>query len=402
MDGSYAWARLSITLLISTVGNVGMWAIIVIMPSIEQEFSIDRGTTSLPYALLMIGFAIGNILFGKLVDRKGIVFVLALSVVMISGGFLAATLSKSIVLFSLVHLILGVGASASFGPLIADVSHWFKKRRGLAVSIAASGNYLAGAFWPFVLAETLAISGWRSVYLFLAIISVIIILPLSFLLRKTVTSEGIVVSTEVDREAKRFTKVSSRSLLYLLSIAGLCCCVAMSMPQVHIVSYCVDLGLGTLAGGQMLSLMLVGGVISRLFSGVMADKFGGLVTLLVGSSLQCLGLFIYLPFNGLTSLYVVSLIFGLSQGGIIPSYAIIIREYMSPAEAGFRIGFVIMVTIFGMALGGWLSGWIFDIFGSYRIAFLNGIAWNLINIIIIFYILSRSGVVSLNKLKTSV
>ncbi len=159
------------------------------------------------------------------------------------------------------------------------------------------------------------------------------------------------------------------------------------MPQVHIVSFCVDLGYGPAVGSQMLSLMLMGGVVSRLVSGLLADRLGGVMTLLIGSTLQCIALFLYLPFDGMVSLYVVSLIFGLSQGGIVPSYAVIVREYMPAKEAGARVGFVIMATIVGMALGGWMSGWIYDMTGSYQLAFLNGIGWNLVNIAIIGAIL---------------
>jgi MFS family permease len=164
----------------------------------------------------------------------------------------------------------------------------------------------------------------------------------------------------------------------------------MSMPQVHIVAYCVDLGYGPAVGAEMLSLMLMGGVASRLISGMLADKLGGVLTLLIGSTLQMIALFLYLPTSGLAPLYIVSLIFGLSQGGIVPSYAIIVREYLPPKEAGAKVGFVIMATIVGMALGGWMSGWIYDLTGSYQLAFINGIAFNALNVAVMLLILFRS------------
>ena len=177
----------------------------------------------------------------------------------------------------------------------------------------------------------------------------------------------------------------------MLVVAGLGCCVAMSMPQVHIVAYCVDLGYGVARGAEMLSLMLVGGIASRLLSGVLADYIGGIRTLLLGSVLQGISLLLYIPFDGMVSLYVVSFVFGLSQGGIVPCYAIIVREYMPAAEAGRRVGVVIMATIAGMALGGWMSGWIYDLTGSYAAAFLNGIGWNLLNVTIMVLLLWRLG-----------
>jgi len=182
------------------------------------------------------------------------------------------------------------------------------------------------------------------------------------------------------RRKSKSLRLSPRSLQLLLALAGLSCCVAMSMPQVHIVSFCVDLGYGPAVGAEMLSLMLFGGVASRLVSGFVADWLGGIRTVLIGSALQCVALFLYLPFDGLVPLYVVSLIFGLSQGGIVPSYAVIVREYLPAREAGARVGLVVMSTILGMALGGWMSGWIYDLTGSYQAAFLNGIGWNFLNL----------------------
>jgi len=254
LDSRASWMRLGLALLVSLIGNAGMWAIILMLPDVQAEFGASRAAASLPYTAMMIGFALGNVLIGRAVDRFGL-------------------------------------------------------------ALARAG-------------------------------------------------------------------------------AGIGCCVAMAMPQVHIVAYSVDLGYGPAVGGEMLSLMLLGGVASRLVSGLMADKLGGVVTLLIGSTLQMLALFLYLPTSGptsgLTSLYLVSMVFGLSQGGIVPSYAMIVREYFPAREAGARVGFVIMSTIIGMALGGWLSGVIYDVTGSYQMAFLNGIAFNALNVAVMVYILMRS------------
>jgi fucose permease len=175
----------------------------------------------------------------------------------------------------------------------------------------------------------------------------------------------------------------------LLCVAGVACCVAMAMPQVHIVAYCTDLGFGAARGAQMLSLMLACGIVSRLVSGAICDRIGGLRTLLLGSALQCVALLLFLPFDGLVPLFVVSAMFGLFQGGLVPSYAIIVREHFPPAEAGARVGTVLMCTLLGMALGGWMSGKVFDLTGSYHAAFINGIAWNLLNMSIAATLLWR-------------
>ena len=389
-DTPYAWARLALTLAIACVGNVGMWAVIVILPDMQAEFGVARGTASLPYTLCMAGFAAGSLLIGRWVDRYGITPVLIASNAFLTIGFLLSALSGSAAMVTLLHLVIGFGAAAHFGPLIADISHWFLRRRGIAVAITASGNYLSGAIWPLLLTGVLAENGWRGVYVALAIIVPSLAIPMALALRRKVAAEATAHAEAQAAIARGRTGLSPRTLQWLLIVAGLSCCMAMAMPQVHIVALCADLGFGPAVGAEMLSLMLAGGVISRLVSGVLADRLGGVMTLLIGSVLQCLALFLYLPAGGLVSLYVVSAIFGLSQGGIVPAYSIITREYMPAAEAGARVGYVTSATIVGMAAGGWMSGWVYDLTGSYDWAFLNGIAWNALNIAIVTAILLMS------------
>ena len=389
-DSTYSWLRLIVTLAIGTVANVGMWAVIVIMPAVEAEFGAGRAEASMPYTLTMLGFAAGNLLIGRLVDRFGVTLALNAAAAVIAAGYLLSTLAPSMAVLSLTHLLLGLGTAVGFGPLIADISHWFMRRRGIAVALVASGNYLSGAIWPTLLAGMLADSGWRQVYLTLAIVTLAVLIPLSLLLRRRVPLEAHGAAEAASALKRLSAGFSPRTLQWLLGIAGIGCCVAMSMPQVHIVAYCVGLGYGPAVGAQMLSLMLLGGVVSRVISGLLADRLGGVRTLLIGSVLQCIALFLYLPYDGMVSLYVVSAVFGLAQGGIVPSYALVVREYMPAREAGARVGFVLMMTILGMALGGWMSGWIFDVTGSYRMAFLNGIAWNGLNIAIMVMLLMRS------------
>ncbi|MDE2647147.1 MAG: MFS transporter [Paracoccaceae bacterium] len=389
-DSSYSWLRLAISLMIAIVGNAGMWVIILVLPSVQSEFGVDRASASLPFTLTMLGFALGNFYMGKLADRYNLSTVLLFSSILLASCFIFAAQSNSILSLAVIQFVIGFGTGASFGPIIADTSIWFLKKRGIAVALAASGNYLSGVVWPIFTKDLLLNYGWRTVYLVLAIAAVLIMAPLSLALKRKISAESTRADDLISQNKAQSTQLSPKSLQLFLGLAGLGCCVAMSMPQVHIVAFCVDLGFGSTVGGNMLSLMLAGGIVSRIVSGFLADKIGGLKTLLIGSSLQCVALFLYLPFNGLVSLYLVSLIFGLSQGGIVPSYAIIVREHMPAKEAGARVGFVLMMTIIGMALGGWMSGWIYDLSGSYKLAFWNGILWNLLNLVIIFSLLPKN------------
>ena len=390
LDSRYSWGRLALSLLIACIGNIGMWAIIVMMPAMQSDFGVDRGSASLPYTATMIGFALGNFLIGRLVDRFGITVALWGAAISTAIGFVGSAYAPNITIVALMQFLAGLGTAACFGPLIADISQWFLKRRGVAVASAACGNYLSGTIWPMVLKPMIAAGDWRQAYITLAIIVLAAVLPLSLFLRRRVPLAAQAHSDAVNSARVRASGFTPRQLTCLLGLAGIACCMAMSMPQVHIVAYCADLGYGPAVGAEMLSLMLLGGVISRLVSGLLSDRIGGVATLLIGSTLQTIGLILYLPFDGLVPLYVVSAVFGLSQGGIVPSYAVIVREYLPAREAGARVGFVMMATILGMALGGWMSGWIYDQSGSYFLAFINGIGWNILNLGIVVLLIQRS------------
>jgi MFS family permease len=377
--------------VLSTIGGVGMWSVIVAMPQVQAEFGVGRSAASLPYTLTMICFGLGGIAMGRLSDRFGIVLPIAISAIGLGAGYAVASRATTLTQFMLAQgLLVGVASSVAFAPLIADTSLWFTRRRALAVAIIACGSYLAGTVWPPVIQHFIEAAGWRRAHLGIGVFCVATMVPLSLVLRRR--SPLLVATVESARAAPRTPRplgMSPRALQTLLVVAGLSCCVAMSMPQVHIVAYCADLGHGGARGAEMLSLMLGAGIVSRLGSGWICDRIGGRLTLLLGSSLQALALLLFLPAHGLTALYGVSTLFGLFQGGIVPAYAVIVREVFPPEQAGVRVATVLMATVFGMALGGWMSGAIFDLTGSYHAAFLNGILWNLLNLAIAIGILRR-------------
>jgi MFS family permease len=393
VESTYAWVRLTAALALSAIGGVGMWSVVVALPAVQAEFGVARADASLPYTLTMLGFGVGGILMGRLADRLGIIVPTVLGAIALAAGYVVASSASTLWQFALVQgVLIGLlGSSSSFGPLVADASLWFTRRRGIAVAIVASGNYLAGAIWPPILQHFIASHGWRPTYFGVGVFCVVTMLPLALVLRRRAPVHELGPATaRAAQWSDRPLGFAPSELQWILFAAGVACCVAMSMPQVHIVAYCGDLGYGAARGAEMLSLMLGFGVISRLASGWISDRIGGLRTLLLGSGLQGVALLLFLPFDGLVSLYVISALFGLFQGGIVPSYAIIVREYFTPREAGARVGTVLMATLLGMALGGWLSGAIFDLTGSYKAAFVNGIAWNLVNVSIAVFLLRRA------------
>jgi len=388
IESSYAWLRLVAALALGTIGSIGMWSFVVALPAVQAGFGVARADASLPFTLTMIGFGLGGVVMGRFADRYGIVWPVVIGALALGAGYALSSVAASITQFAFAQGLIGLGSSATFGPLMSDISHWFARRRGIAVALVSCGNYLAGTLWPPIVQYFVASEGWRATQIAIGVLCVVTMLPLLLVMRRP-TPRSSAHETASATGPGDSLGVSPNTLMVLLCIAGVGCCVAMAMPQVHIVAYCGDLGYGPARGAEMLAAMMGFGIVSRIASGFIADRIGSLQTLLAGSVLQGVALFLYLWFDGLISLYVISALFGLFQGGIVPMYAIIVREHFSPAETGTRLGIVLMATLIGMAIGGWMSGAIFDLTGSYRAAFLNGLAWNMLNGGIVVWLLLR-------------
>jgi MFS family permease len=366
-----------------------MWSVVVVLPVVQAEFGATRGAVSLAFTLTMLGFGLGGVATGRITDRFGIVVAIWLSIAVLGSAYVLAGLSTTLWQFIAVHLLIGLGSSATFAPLMAEASHWFERYRGLAVTIVASGNYVGGTVWPPLVNWGTQASGWRATHIAIGVFCAVAMSIVLLVLRAQIG--GAKVRDHDNAPPPRVDlQLNTNTLTVMLCIASISCCVAMSMPQVHIVAYCGDLGYGVARGAEMLSLMMAFGIVSRIGSGFLADRIGGIRTLLIGSVAQGFALLFYLFFDGLSSLYIISAMFGLFQGGIVPSYAIIVREAMPAREAATRVGIVIFASVFGMSFGGWVSGVIFDATGSYAAAFMNGLAWNAVNITIMVALLLRA------------
>ena len=384
-DSLNSWVRLILLFTIGVIGTVGMWSVVVVMPAIENEFNIDRGQASLLYAATMVGFGLGNFLIGKIIDKFGLKLPIIFAIIILVSSYLIAMISTEFWHLLILQIFMGTAAATFFGPSMADIGNFFEKRRGLAVAIIASANYVAGAFWPLIISYFLEFTTYKEVYFYIAIICIVIMFPIALSLKNNIANN--VSNNDLGLEANTLNNLSPNTLQILLILAGIGCCLAMAMPQVHIVALCVERGFGLSIGAEILAVMLFSGMISRVGFGYLSDKIGPVYTLFIGSLLQMLSLVFFLPFDSQLSLYIVSLMFGLSQGGIVPAYAMIIRKYLPIEQVGERVGLVIMATIVGMGLGGWMSGEIFDITQSYKLAFVNGIFWNFTNLLIVTFIM---------------
>ena len=400
----YPLIRLTTVLALMTLGCSAMYAGVMVLEPLALELGTGRGNSSLIYGSFMIGFALGGVFMGRLADRLGIMVPAVIGSLALPAGFYLAAHASSILEISLAFCLLCgfLGSSFSMAPLIADISHWFSRRRGLAVGIAFSGSYVAGAIWPPILQRMFDAQGWRESFIDLALLTLILMALLSLLLYPKPTTNVQLTTAGSNNSNLTNSAISAGSLQSLICLAGFGCCVAMAMPQIHIVPYVMDLGHPAMRGAEMLGLMLGFGIISRIGSGWLSDRIGGVATLLLGSTLQLAVLIAFLTGNSLVFLYGISIAFGLSQGGIVPSYTIILRAFFPPKQAGWRISTSFLFTVAGMAFGGWIAGILYDLTGSYTVSFLNAIGFNILNLWIAASLLNKSRTIGAPATTTTV
>ena len=400
----YPLIRLTTALALMTLGCSAMYAGVMVLEPLALELGTGRGNSSLIYGSFMIGFALGGVFMGRLADRMGIMIPALIGSLALPAGFYLAAHASSILEICLAFSLLCgfLGSSFSMAPLIADISHWFNRRRGLAVGIAFSGSYVAGAIWPPILQRMFDAQGWRESFIDLALLTLIFMALLSLLLYPRPPTNEQLPTTGSANSNLTNSAISAGTLQSLICLAGFGCCVAMAMPQIHIVPYVMDLGHPAIRGAEMLGLMLGFGVISRVGSGWLSDRIGGLATLVLGSALQLAVLIAFLTGNSLVFLYGISIAFGLSQGGIVPSYTIILRAFFPPKQAGWRISTSFLFTVAGMAFGGWIAGLLYDLTGSYTVSFLNAIGFNILNLWIAASLIKKSGVIGTRASTTAV
>jgi MFS family permease len=391
VETPYGWVIAAAShMLVATAIGVS-YLIVVSLKPIAAEFDWPRSIPSLAYAVMMVGAGFGGIIMGYWSDKRGMGEVSLLGAVMIGVG--AVLVSRTGDYYSLLvtcALLLGLlGVGTVLSPLMTNTTRWFDRRRGMAVAIVASGQAVAGAIWPNIFQYGIDSAGWRETWFWFGVFAICAMVPLSLLVRRNPPASKI--STAGLGGAVYDIRSAPMLALILLGLAIVGCCVAMAMPAVHLVAMCSDLGFGAANGARMLSFLLACSFASRLGFGWLSDRIGGLKTILIGSSLQALALSSYIWVDGLTSLYILSGMFGLAYGGIVPAYTLAVRELFPAREAGWRIGVIFMCGTSGMALGGWLGGWIFDLTGHYQYAFTTGVFFNLVNLSIVCFLLWLAG-----------
>lgn len=384
IDGPAAWRTAWIVLGILSISFGSPLLIVVGMKPIQLALGTDRSTVALAGSFAWFGTAAGGILMGWLADKVGVRTTLAFGAVMVSCGLALSALGPIWSLYLGHGLMVGLlGNGAIYAPLLVYVSRWFERRRGTAIALISSGQYIAGIVWPSLFEYGISSWGWQTVMLGYAAVIAVVILPATFLLRPLPLAARPHPTRAGGPGGHRIAGMNPNLAQAMLCLAGFCCCIPMAVPQAHLVAFCSDIGIAATRGAAMLSVMLAAAFISRQLWGVLADRIGGLRTVLLGTICQAICISGFLLTQDEAGLFFVAAAFGLGFSGIIPAYSVAVRDLFSAAQASWRIPLTLSTAQIGMAFGAWFAGRLHDSYGYYAPAFASGIAFNLLNILII-------------------
>jgi MFS family permease len=390
IESPRSWHAAFLTLGILSLSFGSALLAVVGLRDMQAAMHTDRSVVSLASALVWIGNGVGGIPMGWLADRIGIRKIVGFGTVMMAAGMALSSLGTVWALYIGHGLLIGLlGNGAIYAPLMIYVSRWFDRRRGTALALISSGQYIAGIIWPSILEVGMKQFGWQAVMLAFGAV-VLAILPLLTLLRPAPEPLGPGPGPAGGRLRDHEPGLQPNVAMALLCVASFCCCVPMAIPASHLVAFCSDVGIAPSHGAAMLSVMLGCAFISRQFWGAFADRFGGLRTVMAGSAFQMVAIGAFLLTRQEVGLFAIASAFGLGFSGIIPSYSVTIRDLYPSREASWRIPTVLMTAMSGMAFGSWFAGKLFDEFLSYRPAFVLGVLFNLANLALILFLVSRT------------
>jgi MFS family permease len=388
MDGKHAWIAACVTLAILSISFGAPLLVVVGLKPMQEALGTERSVLALGGALVWVGTGLGGMLMGPLADRVGIRAIVALGTMMIAAG-LAVSAVGSVEAVYVGHGLIGLGNGAIYAPLLIYVSRWFDRRRGTAIALISSGQYIAGVVWPSVFGSGMTAFGWQATMLSYAAVVPVVILPMLSLLRPMPVQWVADPDVRVGRSRGTVLGLRPNTVQALLCVAAFCCCVPMAVPSAHLVALCGDIGIAPAHSAAMLSVLLGAAFLSRQFWGAMADRIGGLRTVLIGSGCQAVAIAAFLFTQSEAGLFAISAAFGLGFSGIIPSYSVAIRELFPSSEASWRIPTLLMISMAGMAFGSWFAGTLYDKFGFYAPAFAAGVLFNAANVLMIGFLVRQ-------------
>lgn len=391
IDGRRSWRTAWLVLAMLSFSYGSPLPIVVGMKTMQEQLGLDRSVIALAGSLVWVGTGAGGILMGWLADRIGLRKVVVFGACMIAGGLALSSLGTVWALYVGHGLMVGLlGNGAVYPPLLVYVTRWFDKRRGSAVAFISSGQYVAGVLWPWMFERGISTVGWESVMVVYGLLVAAVVVPATFFLKPPPIATAATSLPRITASEGRVAGLHPNVVQALICLAAFCCCIPMSIPSGHIVAFCGDLGIKPTHGAAMLSVMLASAFVARQAWGAMADRIGGLRTVMTGSACQAVAIASFLLTQDEVGLFFIATAFGLGFAGIIPSYSVVIRDLFSSAEASWRIPLTLFTAMSGMAFGSWFAGKLYDHYGYYAPAFGSGVAFNIVNLCIIGFLVYRT------------
>ena len=385
-----SWKAAWTTLAILSISFGSPLLIVVGMKPMQEALGTERSVLALAGALVWIGTGAGGVLMGWLADRIGVRATVAISASMMAAGLALSSLGPIWALYVGQGLMVGLlGNGGIYAPLLVYVSRWFDRRRGTAIALISSGQYIAGVVWPALFERGIAELGWQPVMRAYALIVLVAILPATLMLKPAPTAALPQHGRPAARRGNRIGGLHPNVVQALICLAGFCCCIPMAIPSAHLVAFCSGIGISPTHSAVMLSVMLASAFVARQAWGALADRVGGLRTVMVGSAFQALAIASFLLTQDEVGLFVIAAAFGLGFSGIIPAYSVAVRDLFPAAEASWRIPLVLFTAMGGMAFGSWLAGVLYDHFGYYAPAFGLGVVFNIANLLIVGFLVLR-------------
>ena len=389
IESPASWFAAGVTVAVLSVAFGAPLAVVVALKVITAEMHTDRSVVALAGALAWVGTGAGGIAMGWLADRVGLKLVVAFGALMTASGLLLSTTGSVWALYVGHGLLIGfLGNGAVYAPLLIYVSRWFDRRRGTAIALISSGQYVAGVLWPSVFQIGIEHIGWQATMQAFAVVVAVAILPCVLTFRPAPDAPVPGAAASGGGQRTRVLGLHPNVVQGLIMLAAFTCCIPMAIPSSHLVAFCSDIGIAAANGAAMLSVLLGCAFISRQIWGAMADRLGGLRTVLIGSACQAVTIALFMATQDEIGLFMIAAAYGLGFSGIIPSYSVAIRDLFTSAEASWRIPCVLFAGMSGMAVGSWWAGWLYDSFGHYGVAFASGVAFNALNLVVVAFLVA--------------
>jgi len=373
MTPFYGWVIVAVGIVVTCVGFGSMMALTVFLQPISQAMGWSRTGIATAALLNFLSMAVGAFAWGALSDRFGTGRVVAAGGVLLGLGLVTASRATTLGAFHLFFgVIVGLAAGSLYAPMTATTTRWFTRHRTLAVALVSSGLSFGSTFIAPLARWLISSYDWRTAMMILGDLVWLVVIPAAFLVRNPPAASPAAAAAAMTGDGPTLSVAQALRTPQFLAIAltHFACCAAHSGPIFHMITNAIDHGVPVMAAATVFSVAGAASFSGRIFCGLLADRIGVKRTLVAGLAFQAVAIALYLGVRELPAFYAIALVFGFAYGGVMPLYAVVIREYFGARNMGAIFGAVSTVATLGMALGPVTGGWLYDGSGTYAWMFI--------------------------------